>query len=143
MRRKQFLAVFTGILVIVAVTLIFGGSVWAQSTYKTLYKFKGGKDGNSPDAGVIFDSAGNVYGTTSFGGAYGNGTIYRLTPNVDGCWKEKVLHSFTGKDGADPNNVDLIMDAQGDLYGTAMLGGKSGCNGYGCGLAFELIDQWV
>ena len=63
-----------------------------------------GKDGEDPHAGLIFDLAGNLYGTTELDGSYGWGTVFKLTPNQDGSWTEKVIHSFNldGKDGVYP-----------------------------------------
>ena len=94
---------------------------------KPIYIFKGlpfGKnsDGTNPSTGVIFDRAGNLYGTTNYGGVYGVGTIYKLHPNGKGGWAETLLYTFTdGKDGAYPS--DLIFDPSGNLYGVT--GGRS------------------
>ena len=111
--------------------LIPSGSGWTE---KILYSFtKAGGDGASPWAGVIFDKAGNLYGTTEFGGAYGYGTIYELTPSGSG-WTEKVLYSFQNQgDGAWPF-AGLIFDPSGNLYGATTWGGGTG-NG---GTVFEL-----
>jgi uncharacterized repeat protein (TIGR03803 family) len=135
----------TALLVIVMVVLLGAPDAWAQSKYKTLYRFSGGKDGKSPQAGLIFDPAGNLYGTTSTGGttktncSLGCGTVFKLTPNSNGSWNETVLHEFTwGEDGADPVG-GLIFDAAGNLYGTTFLGGNpSGCD---CGIVFELMPN--
>ncbi len=80
-------------------------------------------DGATPlYASLIFDRAGNLYGTTEFGGAYANGTVFELSPNGGG-WNETVLYSFTGgADGANPVNTP-IMDGSGNLYGTTLNGG--------------------
>jgi uncharacterized repeat protein (TIGR03803 family) len=107
---------------------------WAQSKYKTLYKFTGGKDGWAPE-GLIFDAARNLYGMTHGGGASGNGVVFELTPNADGSWKEKVLHDFNGKDGNDPW-AGLIFDQAGNLYGTTNAGGNPGP-----GVVFELTPN--
>jgi len=111
-------------------------------TYKVLYTFTGGSDGGSPYAAPVVDSKGNLYGT-AFGGGnagcseeVGCGTVFELTPSPEG-WSESTLHSFTGgADGANPFD-SLILDAAGNLYGTAEDGGDP-CETYGCGLAFEL-----
>ena len=74
-------------------------------TEKVLHKFNpDGKEGSQPFAGLIFDSAGNLYGTTAFGGAYDGFTVFELTPKEGGDWAEKVLHSFgrTPDDAATP-----------------------------------------
>src|SRR5579859_6434833 len=76
-----------------------------------------GKDGYTPSAGLIFDQKGNLYGTTTRGGAFGDfGTVFRLTPNGDGDWTENVLHSFDGKDGWVPS-ATLVFDTAGHLFG--------------------------
>jgi uncharacterized repeat protein (TIGR03803 family) len=94
-------------------------------TEKTLHVFKG-KDGRSPYSGLIFDQAGNLYGTTFQGGAYGYGTVFKLTPS-HGSWTETVLHSFRDRPGANPW-ASLALDAAGNLYGTtAGFGKTSGC----------------
>lgn len=75
-------------------------------------------------ASLILDAANNLYGTTAQGtGPAAYGVVFKLTPNPDGSWTEKVLHSFTGgSDGADPQ-ASLILDAAGNLYSTAYGGG--------------------
>jgi uncharacterized repeat protein (TIGR03803 family) len=92
-----------------------------------LYSFSNvGGDGNSPQAGVIFDAAGNLYGTTMIGGSDNVGTVYELTPQADGTWKEEILHSFLN------NSTDgfillagLVLDHAGNLYGATVQGGPS------------------
>ena len=119
--------------VIITITLALSSGAWAQSEYETLYKFTGGTDGSSPTAGVIFDSAGNLYGTTTFGGAYGYGTVFKLAPDSDGSWAESVLYAFKGDpDGYFPES-GLIFDAAGNLYGTTSGGGD-----YYNGTVFQL-----
>jgi len=101
-------------------------------TKHTLHQFTGGRDGAYPYAGLTFDSAGNLYGTTNAGGAYGYGVVFKLTPSANGGWEEKVLHHFMGgKDGGNPY-AGLILDAAGNLYGTATSGGR------GNGVVFEI-----
>jgi uncharacterized repeat protein (TIGR03803 family) len=90
-------------------------------TYSVIYSFTGGADGAGPSAGVIFDKAGNLYGTTPYGGSDGYGTIYELMPAGSG-WHEKVLYSFTNSRqdwyGIYPVG-GLIFDGSGNLYGTS------------------------
>ena len=136
---KFFAAASAALMIVIVVTLVLVSGAAAQSKYKTLYKFKGGKDGNQPIAGVVFDNAGNLYGTTQLGGSYGHGTVFQLKPSASG-WKKTMLHSFTGKDGSNPYG-DLMVDAQSNLYGTTIFGGKGRCNGHGCGVVFELIPS--
>jgi uncharacterized repeat protein (TIGR03803 family) len=108
-------------------------------TKKILYSFNcGQKDGRHPYAGIVFDAAGNIYGTTFNGGKYDGpdligGTVYELVAPVGkGGYKEKVLWSFHGTDGAGPLS-GLILDSAGNLYGTTQDGG-SGTSG----VVFEL-----
>ncbi len=92
-------------------------------------------DGTNPTAGLIRDAAGNLYGTTSSGGPSGNGTVFKLdTNNV-----ESVLYAFTGKrDGGTPQ-AGLVMDAEGNLYGTTLFGGHLRCDpSLGCGTVFKV-----
>ena len=87
-----------------------------------LYSFAGGTDGSSPLAGLIRDSAGNLYGTTFFGGAAGFGTVFKVNPQG----QETVLYSFTGApDGYNPLLGSLVRDSAGNLYGTTQTGGSS------------------
>ena len=100
------------------------GGTWTESV---LYSFTGGSDGANPYAGLIFDAAGNLYGTTWYGGASGDGVVYKLTPNSDGTWTETVLYTFTGgKDGGNPYLGNLTFDPAGNLYSTTRNGGASG-----------------
>jgi uncharacterized repeat protein (TIGR03803 family) len=96
-------------------------------------------DGRIPSAGVTFDTAGNLYGITSEGGASRNGLVFELISN-NGKWTEKILHNFTGDKGGSRPNTTLILDASGNLYGTTFEGGLDDCPGYpGCGTVFELM----
>ena len=98
---------------------------------------EGGGDGAYSYEGVIRDAAGNLYGVTAAGGAYGAGVVYEV--NASGA--ETLLYSFTGSsDGAIPDSV-LLFDSQGNLYGTSAEGGNSECGGTGCGVVFELSPQ--
>jgi uncharacterized repeat protein (TIGR03803 family) len=122
------------------------GGKW---TYTKLYDFKGGKDGYLPGGNLVFDSAGNLYGATDFGGGKGTtcdpyyqycGTVFRLSPpkTKGGKWTEEVLHSFAGgMDGTNPNG-GLVLDNTGVVYGTTAGGGGPSCQGSGCGTAFAL-----
>jgi uncharacterized repeat protein (TIGR03803 family) len=103
-----------------------------------LHSFTGGEDGANPVSGLIFDTKGNLYGTTQTGGASGFGVVFELAPNSSGEWKERVLHAFTGgKDGGNPA-ASLVFDASGNLYGTTASGGRGKCQGRGCGVVFKL-----
>lgn len=103
-------------------------------TFKVLYSFSGGTDGGGVWSSVVVDKQGNLYGTTSGGGAYGYGTVFELSPNSDGTWTENVLHSFMQNDpDGDEPTANLVLDAKGNLYGTTPVGGK-----YHVGTVFEL-----
>jgi uncharacterized repeat protein (TIGR03803 family) len=128
------------------------GGVWTE---KILYAF-GFKtdDGMWPYSNLVFNAAGNLYGTTSLGGSidnqydcfmYGNthvgcGTVFELRPNKNGTWSEEAIHNF-GDDGSMPY-AGLVLDSAGNLYGTTYSGGQMGCGGEGrfpnCGVLFEL-----
>ena len=116
------------------------GQSWTETV---LHSFdNNGTDGYGPEAGVILDTSGNLYGTTVYGGAFTSacsgsscGTVFELSPGGQG-WTETVLHSFNddGTDGWWPY-AGLLLDASGNLYGTTGYGG-SGAGGYGT--VFEL-----
>jgi len=96
-----------------------------------LHAFTGGNDGSDPNSGLVADTHGSLYGSTFFGGASGQGTIYKLTRTSTG-WVETVLHSFTGgADGGNPDN-SLLLDKAGNIFGTTISGGS------GSGVAFVL-----
>src|ERR1700685_171103 len=120
----------TTVALLVIVVLVSVSGAWAQSSYKTLYRFKAGKDAQSPHAGLIFDTAGNLYGTTLEGGAQGAGAVFKLTRNSDGTWTETVIYSFcldSPQCGAGRNPVaGLTSDGTGNLYGTTWHGGAGG-----------------
>ena len=101
-----------------------------------LYNFSGGTDGCQPDAGVILDSTGNLYGTAYAGGDGSCNTGHGVIFKVDTSGNETVLYSFSGLDGANPSSV-LLFDSQGNLYGTTVNGG-TGCHNGICGTVFEL-----
>ena len=76
--------------------LVLAPGAWAAGKYKVLYNFTGGNDGSTPYDGLTLDTSGNLYGTTTAGGASGNGTVFKLAKNSDGTWTESVLYSFAG-----------------------------------------------
>jgi uncharacterized repeat protein (TIGR03803 family) len=114
-----------------------GGTVFELSAgtwnFNLVYGFSG-NDG--PDESLTFDAAGNLYGTTTADGAYGNGNVFKLSPSAGG-WIYTDLYDFTGgTDGAAPAS-NVVIDAQGNLYGTASGGGAGSCN-HGCGTVWKI-----
>jgi uncharacterized repeat protein (TIGR03803 family) len=104
-------------------------------TETVLHSFdEDGTDGYIPICGLVFDSHGNLYGTTTNGGAYQWGTVFELSPAAGGTWNETIVHNFdhTASDGFYPD-AGLIVDSRGNLYGTASQGGA-----YGGGIVFEI-----
>ena len=136
------------------------GGAWKETI---LYSFPTAKQGYLPNGDLVFDSAGNLYGATTFGGSkgitcdkfYGGqcGVVFKLSPpkTKGGKWTEKVLHAFDGiaagaqfGDGANPNG-GLVLDGKGDIYGTTYIGGYD-CphnSGQGCGAVFKLSPPTV
>ena len=119
-----------------------GKSDWAETV---LYKFSGGKDGGVPEGALVLDGARNLYGTTFYGGASDAGVVFKLHPPTahDATWRETVLHSFSGHQAGGNPAASLLLDAAGNLFGTASAGGS-----YHDGVVFELIppapgkDAW-
>ena len=122
------------------------GGAWTQ---KVLHDFPGtasGKqdgDGAEPNGGLVLDSEGTIYGTSYYGGigtgscgSVGCGTVFSLTPPTkqSGVWTEKIIHRFSGQDGAEPTS-GIMLGTSGTLYGTTL----GGIHGYGC--AYELAPS--
>jgi hypothetical protein len=143
-----------GLLLIFLSAVTLATTNTSAQTSTTLYSFTGANgDGTEPIAGLIADSSGNFYGTTPSGGLSGSqcpnvvfgsgcGIVFELV-NSSGTYTEKILYSFTGAngDGSQPW-AGLIADKLGNLYGTTMGGGQSGCSfnlSSGCGVVFELM----
>lgn len=116
-----------------------GGGQWA---YNILYGFcaqQGCADGRTPQYGsLVFDAAGNLYGTTQGGGSQNYGTVFELTPS-GGSWTETVLHSFCSAtnctDGEEPIG-GVVLDAHGNIYGVTPGGGTQNL-----GVAYELSQS--
>jgi uncharacterized repeat protein (TIGR03803 family) len=110
------------VFLIVAALTVLSGVAWATTRYQTLHRFNH-RDGDLVFAGLIFDGAGNLFGTTMEGGDFNDGVVFKLTPNADGSWTYSELYSFTGgMDGAVPFS-GVVMDGVGNLYGAASGGG--------------------
>ena len=122
---------------------------WTQST---IYAFNcSGSDGCVPQGDLVFDSQGNLFGTTSSGaggncGMFNNGcgAVFELTPHANGSWTETTVHSFAGapNDGAGPV-AGVVFDATGNIYGTTQYGGSGSCGRFsalppGCGTSYKL-----
>jgi len=141
MQRKQFWLSGETFAIGLLMAVLCTGMAWGSSE-KVIYSFTGGSDGALPTSNLISDKAGNLYGTTSEGGnssACGPlggescGVVFELMPS-NGGWTESVLYSFTGgSDGGTPYG-GLVIDADGNLYGTTYAGGTSGL-----GTVFELM----
>jgi uncharacterized repeat protein (TIGR03803 family) len=102
-----------------------GASKWTE---KVLHSFgNDANDGCGSVAGLTVDAAGNLYGTTFYGGLYNDGTIFKMTLGTNGKWTEKVVHNFNWslyvKDGTSPG-AGLVVDTKGNLYGTTENGGN-------------------
>jgi uncharacterized repeat protein (TIGR03803 family) len=122
---------------------VLAGSVLTWSQESALYSFRLSGDGNAPLAGLVSDRLGNLYGTTSGGGANLEGAIFELSPPATqgGHWTETLLFSFGGTSaGTAPAFGSLVFDQAGNLYGTTSVGGLTGtgCSSAGCGTVFEL-----
>ncbi len=123
-RRKKEMALFVGAVSLALSVILLGGTGAVAQTLTTLHDFGSSHDGQNPQAGVVFDQQGNLYGTT-IGGVNGNGIVYSLTPPEGGGapWTESVLHKFAGQpDGAVPVS-SLTISPSGGLFGTTEEGG--------------------
>src|SRR5277367_66876 len=104
-----------------------------QWTQTILHNFNG-DDGYAPNGNLVFDAAGNIYGTTHLGGAHYKGTVFELTPGTDG-WTLTTLHNFCAQYGCPDEcspDAGVVLDQAGNLYGTAACGPDN------LGIAFEL-----
>jgi uncharacterized repeat protein (TIGR03803 family) len=129
------------------------GGGWTE---QILYTFKDGAYGNNPTGGLVMDPAGNLYGTTVYGGEgstqgkllSGKGVVFELSPGENGKWSQKVIYRFGGypSDGSHPQ-AGVILDQAGNLYGTTFQGGGGSCQdegfgtAVGCGTVFELSPK--
>lgn len=111
------------------------GCLWNETI---LHTFTGVPDGINPwTENLVFDPAGNIYGTTGNGSTYDNGTAFELTPSGGG-YTETILHSFgSGNDGAYPD-AGVVLDAAGNVYGSTENGGTGRRCDYGCGTIYQL-----
>jgi uncharacterized repeat protein (TIGR03803 family) len=125
MKRSQF----TLHIAAVAFAILFAVASAHAGTENILYNFHMTSHGQYPSGGLISDAAGNLYGTTEYGGAYDYGEVFMLSPNAKGAWTQTILCSFKGenggsKDGWYPTGA-LTFDSSGNLYGATTWGGDS------------------
>jgi uncharacterized repeat protein (TIGR03803 family) len=114
-----------GIVFVPLFLFLVASVISAAASETVLHTFKDAPSGAFPQSNLIADAAGNLYGTTQYGGAYGYGAVFTLILDSTGKWNETVLYSFTGgSDGANPL-AGLVFDAAGNLYGTT--GGFGNC----------------
>ena len=139
MPRTSSSAARATLFVIFELTLF--GVVASAQQYETIHNFGTGKDGAFSGGGLVFDSHGTLYGTTTAGGINNLGTVFTMEAGGNGGWREGVIHSFgSGSDGKTPY-ASLVVDPFGTLYGTTVSGGA-----YGLGTVFELVhtrNGWV
>jgi uncharacterized repeat protein (TIGR03803 family) len=129
---------------------VFKMSVGANGTWKEtiLHRFEGGNDGAAPSGTLVFDSAGNLYGTTVTGGnnlcnQEGCGTVFEMSPGANGTWTETILYRFLGDVDAQGPGLGVVFDAEGNLYGAAGGGCQFGCNGTIFKLASNHDGTWT
>jgi len=134
MPERKFSTLIVGILAIIAMTFVLDTGAWAQLKYKRLHSFRENR-GISPAAGLIFDAAGNLYGTTSGGSTGSDSSVFELAPNPDGGWTWSMIANLGGA----WTFGGLVFDTAGDLYGTTAIGGLG--NPYEFGSIFELVPD--
>lgn len=132
MSGRKAVSAVAAVSVVLLLTLSSASPAWGAS-YKVLYKFRGKGDGQYPDAPLIFDAAGNLYGTTGPDDSRSNGTVFKLTPQPDGSWTEQVLYTFTDENFPFSR---LAFDSAGNLYGTTY-----DCSGNTFGTVFQLTPN--
>ncbi len=120
------------------------GGTWSE---KTIYTFAGASDGASPQGGLVFGKNHDLYGTSQSGGSSNNGTVFELTPpsQPDAPWTKTTLYSFLGGNDGSGLDAGVVLDAEGNLYGTTVQGGGP----VGTGTVFQLVppatqgDPWT
>ena len=93
--------------------------------FSVLHSFSGTEGREGPIAGLTMDANGNLYGTTFLDGAFGFGNVFKLTKS-NGSWNYASLHDFSGGADGGGSYGTVLIDAAGNLYGTAMGGGATG-----------------
>jgi uncharacterized repeat protein (TIGR03803 family) len=131
--------------------LTLANGSWTENVLYNFCSAANCTDGQIPPSALVLDSAGNLYGTTQAGGlinsacgGVGCGVVFQLSPGVNNTWTERTIHAFCPAsnciNGASPSTGALIVDANGNLFGTTISGGFRGtnCNTEGCGTVYEL-----
>jgi uncharacterized repeat protein (TIGR03803 family) len=116
-----------------------GGTGWSETVRYNFCAQTGCSDGSSPRDGLSEDGAGNLYGTTLYGGSSNTGVAFELTPGAGTLWPETVLYDFCSNGCVDGSNpvAGLVLDTSGNLYGSA----SGGEHGQGAGMAFQLSPR--
>jgi len=126
----------SALTLVLSICVFTSTAVFAANSTKLIYSFGGGSDGEYTDTELVVDRAGNLYGTSVQGGMFGGGTVFQVTP----AGVHTVLYNFTGgADGGEPYK-GVTLDAEGNLYGTAVTGGGGSCEG-GCGVVYKLANS--
>jgi uncharacterized repeat protein (TIGR03803 family) len=115
-----------------AFKLVKSNDTW---TFQLIYSFTAGSEG--PNGSLVLDAAHNVYGITATGGAFGYGSVFELMPSGD-AWTYRTLHDFCQFCNGSQPAGELLLDSQGNLYGTAAGGGNGSCTQDGCGVVWEI-----
>lgn len=140
MKRLNLSLIMLAVCMIAAITIGLPVLARAQGSETVIHHFPSESgDGSIPSTPLSADSAGNFYGTTGYGGAYGEGSVFELTPTSTG-WSESLIYSFAGgATGSSPGYTSVAIDKNGNIYGTTYTGGtvNSACS-TGCGLVYEL-----
>jgi len=123
---------------LVAILLI--AVVASAATTQVIYSFSGDVDGQYPDTDLVIDSAGKIYGTAVQGGLHNAGAVFQLSPSGN-TWAQTTLYSFKGGlDGGQPYK-GVTLGPDGNIYGTAVIGGTGGACEEGCGVIFKLVKS--
>ena len=133
-------AVNVGLTITAGIFIWFATAIAAQAQTYTVLHYFNGSDGSYPMSTLIFDRAGNLYGTTANGGAHDEGVVFQLKHTASGGWIYTPIHEFNLNDGGNPIDYGgLTLAPDGTIYGTTNYGGIEGCNinGY-CGTVFRL-----
>jgi len=117
----------------------FSRTVNGKWNERVVLSLQGAKDGSHPYGGLVFDRAGNLYGTASEYGPTGQGTVFKLSPAAHGQWRETILYTFPKIENGGYPLGTLAIDRKGTLYGIA--GGGNNCSGDACGVTYKLAPQ--